>query len=100
MFLQRRASLFDSPALLTASRVRWDMSTVMTRKLARVPSSSGLSSQPALWRFFSVKAPVSAMISPPPRTSARLTLSAAGFMATRTSTMSPAVLMPVAPKLI
>ena len=100
MFLQRRASLLPRPKGLTASIVSALMSNASRSYFARLPSSSGLASYFALSRLRLVNSPVSAMISPPGFSAARFTFSAAGFIATRTSGASPAVLISRLPKLI
>ena len=58
-----------------------------------MPSSSGLAGYPAFCSVRSLNASVSTMIVPPFGTSRTLALSAAGFIATRTSGRSPAVRM-------
>src|SRR5207244_6359884 len=62
--------------------------------------SIGLAGSPALARLRSENAPVSTTIVPPRRRSFRSTLSAAGFMATSTSTSSPGVVTSTPPKWI
>ena len=100
MFLDRRASLLLRPNSLTEPRVILEMSSLMVWNLASVSSSSGLASNPAFCRLRAVNAPVSRITRPPSRRSARLTFSAAGFIATSTSGASPAVSTLAEPKLI
>ena len=100
MFLQRNASLLPRPNGLTASIVCALMSNARTSHLARLPSSSGLTSYFAFSRLRFVNSPVSMMTRPPGFTAARLVFKAAGFIATSTSGASPAVSMAVDPKLI
>ena len=100
MFLDRSASLLPRPKGLTASIVFSLMSKASRSNFARLPSSSGLLSYFALSRLRLVKAPVSAITSPPGFRAARLVFSAAGFIATSTSGASPAVWIARLPKLI
>src|SRR6266850_4884290 len=100
MLRQRCASRVERPKALTASAVSRVMSTVSTWYGASEPSSIGLAGKPALARLRSVNAPVSTTIVPPSRRSFRATLSAAGFMATSTSTASPGVVTSTPPKWI
>ena len=100
MLRQRCASLVPRPNSFTASVVSLVMSNGSTRYFASEPSCSGLAGNPALERLRSVNAPVSRTIVPPCRRSRRSTFSAAGFIATSTSTASPAVSTSAAPKRI
>ncbi len=100
MLRQRCASRVERPKVLTASTVSRVMSTVSTWYCASEPSSTGLAGNPALVRLRSVNAPVSTTTVPPTRRSFTSTLSAAGFMATSTSTASPGVVTSTPPKWI
>src|SRR5947208_9493243 len=100
MLRQRCASRVERPRSLTASAVSRVMSTVSTWYCASEPSSIGLAGNPALERLRSENAPVSTTIVPPRRRSFRSTFSAAGFMATSTSTSSPGVVTSTPPKWI
>ena len=63
-------------------------------------SSSGFVERPAILRFFSVNASSFTMIVPPSRRIFTFVTSAAGFIATSTSQVSPGVRMSVLPNLI
>ena len=77
----------------SASSVSWVRSTAWTLKPSSEPSSSGLLDQPTRARARVVKSWVSTMSVAPLGTSPMLALSAAGFIATRTSGRSPGVRM-------
>ena len=100
MFLQRSASLLPSPNGFTASSVSCEMLSVITCHLARLPSVSGSASYFAFARLRALNSPWSAITSPPAFSASTLVFSAAGFIATSTSSMSPAVSIAVDPKLI
>ena len=92
-FLQRSASLEFRPKGSTVSLVSRDSSTGTTRYALTVPSSSGFSSRFASLKSRFVNLSTLTMISPPSRSRRRLATSAAGFIATSTSAMSPGVKM-------
>ena len=98
MFFARLASLRDSSNSFTASTVMPVRSTAWTWKSASMSSgwpssSSGFASYPALLRLRAEKSAVSTTIVAPLCRSDTFAFSAAGFMATRTSGVSPAVRM-------
>src|SRR4051812_37123490 len=93
MFFERSASFLPRPESASASRVRLVSGTGTTCQPSSEPSSSGLAAYPTLARLRGVNSSESTMSRPPPGRSARLALSAAGFIATSTSGASPGVMM-------
>ena len=88
-FLQRSMLLASRPRSRSAARVSLVSSTWNSRYPSRVWSSSGLVLHCAFLRSVSLKSSRLTMRIPPVFRSAMLVLSAAGFMATRTSTAVP-----------
>ncbi len=93
MFFERPASLRERSNSLSASTVRVVSGTGWTLKPSSEPSSSGDWAYPTFCMARLVNSSVLTMISAPRGTSARLALSAAGFIATRTFGASPGVRM-------
>ena len=91
MFFERSASFRESPNSFSASTVIELSATGCTCQDSSVPSSTGLAAYPTLARFRLVNSSVLTMIVLPRGRSARLALSAAGFIATSTSGASPGV---------
>ncbi len=92
-FLERRTPRPPTPESFTASRVISSMGTSMTVYPRSEPSRSGLVAYAARARLRSSKASRFTTMVPAGARSARLALRAAGFIATRTSGLSPGVRM-------
>src|SRR4051794_10596226 len=94
MFFARSASRAVTPSMSLSAPTVIDVNcTACTCQPSSEPSSIGLDSYPAFFRLRSVNASVSTISVPPFGRSRRLVLSAAGFIATRTSGWSPGVRM-------
>ncbi len=93
MFLLRSASFFDRPVSASAPCVSVAIATGSSWNRSRDPSSRGFVVQPTLVRFRFVNSSVFTRIMPPAGRSPTLAMSAAGFIATRTSGRSPGVRM-------
>ncbi len=91
MFLARSDSFFPIPRSSVARTVMEVIGTLKTWKPSSVPSDTGSLENPAFSTLRGVKASSFTMTVPPLTTLSRSALSAAGFMATRTSAWSPGV---------